>query len=64
MKKSVITLSLILTLTSMMVSCSHQNTSESQEPSRYSASVGCPVKGEYHAYFDDVEKCMDKSEHK
>ena len=57
MKYSVITLSLILTLGSVMVSCSHQ---KSEVPERYVASEGCPVKGEYHSYFEEVEKCIDK----
>ena len=61
MKKSVITLGLILTLTGVMVSCSHQNT---QTPERYVASEGCKVTGEYHAYFDEVEKCIEKEQQK
>ncbi len=61
MKKSVITLSFILTLTSMVVSCSHQ---EPGVPDRYVASSGCKVKGEYHAYFDEVEKCIEKEQQK
>ncbi|MBY0413398.1 MAG: hypothetical protein K2Q18_04505 [Bdellovibrionales bacterium] len=62
MKKSVITLSLILTLGSILVSCSHQTVSQDSTPSRYSASVGCPVKGEYHSYFDEAEKCLERSD--
>jgi hypothetical protein len=61
MKNSIITLSLILTLGSVLVSCSHQETGA---PERYVASEGCKVKGEYHAYFDEVEKCIEKEEHK
>lgn len=61
MKNSVITLSLILTLTSIVVSCSHQ---EPGVPDRYVASAGCKVKGEYHAYFDEVEKCIEKEQQK
>ena len=61
MKNFVITLGLILTLGSMMVSCSHQ---DSGVPERYVASEGCAVKGEYHAYFDEVEKCIEKEEQK
>jgi hypothetical protein len=60
MKKSVIVLGLILTLSSVVVSCSHQNTG----PTRYTASKECPVKGEYHSYFDEVEKCIEKSQEK
>lgn len=58
MKKSVITLGLILTITSALVSCSHQTPGN---PDRYLASEKCPTKGEYHSYFDEVEKCIDKS---
>lgn len=64
MKKSVITLSLILTLGSMMVSCSHQSVDGSDGPQRYVASKGCPTKGEYHSYFDEVERCMEKQSQK
>lgn len=59
MKKSVIVLGLILTLGSMVVSCSHQTETG---PNRFLASQDCPVKGEYHSYFDQVEKCIEKSE--
>ena len=58
MKKSVITMGLILTLASVLVSCSHQTTEGS--PKRYVASDSCPVKGEYHAYLDEVERCIEK----
>ena len=58
MKKSVITLSLILTLGTLMVSCSHQTGA----PDRYVASKGCPTKGEYHSYFDEAEKCLEKDQ--
>ncbi|MBC7714250.1 MAG: hypothetical protein H7177_12980 [Rhizobacter sp.] len=64
MKKSVITLGLILTLGSIMVSCSHQTTGESDTPDRYVASKGCPTKGEYHSYFDEVERCLEKESQK
>lgn len=58
MKKSVITIGLILTIASALVSCSHQPTEGSA--SRYVASDRCPVKGEYHSYFDEVERCLEK----
>jgi hypothetical protein len=61
MKKSVITLGLILTLGSVVVSCSHQ---AETGPNRYVASKECPVKGEYHSYFDQVEKCLEKEQEK
>lgn len=64
MKKSVITLSLILTLGSVLVSCSHQDSTNSTGPNRYLASKDCPVKGEYHSYFDQVEKCLEKEHQK
>lgn len=63
MKKSVITMSLILTLGSMMVSCSHQ-AEQTGSPERFVASKGCPTKGEYHSYFDEVEKCLEKEQEK
>ena len=58
MKNSVITLGIFLTLASVVVSCSHQTSSTTE---RYLASEKCPTKGEYHSYFDEVEKCLDKS---
>jgi hypothetical protein len=64
MKNSIITLGLILTLGSVLVSCSHQGASESGTAERYIASKGCPTKGEYHSYFDDVEKCLEKDQQK
>ncbi len=64
MKKSVITLGLILTLGSVMVSCSHQTSEESGSTGRYMASKGCPTKGEYHSYFDEAEKCLEKEQDK
>jgi hypothetical protein len=64
MKKSVITIGLILTLGSMMVSCSHQSSGESHGPDRYVASKDCPTKGEYNSYFDDMEKCLEKDSKK
>ena len=59
MKKSVIVMGFILTIGSMVVSCSHQSETGAN---RYLASQDCPVKGEYHSYFDQVEKCIEKSE--
>lgn len=61
MKKSVIGLGLILTLGSILVSCSHH---PAGAPERYTASEGCPVKGEYHAYFNEAEKCIEKEQQK
>lgn len=63
MKKSVITMGLILTITTALVSCSHQAPVAS-EPNRDVASKSCwdSVKGEYHSYFDSVEKCIEKPE--
>ena len=61
MNKSVITLGLILTLGTSLVSCSHQSTPPND---RFLASQQCPVKGEYHSYFDEVEKCIEKSQEK
>lgn len=62
MNKSVITLGLILTLGSMLVSCSHQTSTEKGSTGRYLASEGCPTKGEYHSYFDEAEKCLEKEQ--
>lgn len=61
MKKSVITLGIFLTIAASLVSCSHQTPGT---PDRYVASEGCKVKGEYHAYFDEVEKCIEKEQQK
>lgn len=64
MKKSVITLGLILTLGSFAVSCSHQTSEGSGASGRYTASGGCPTKGEYHSYFDEAQKCLEKAQEK
>lgn len=64
MKKSVITLGLILTLGSVLVSCSHQTSETTETTGRYTASKGCPTKGEYHSYFDEAEKCLEKEQDK
>lgn len=57
MKKSVIVLGLFLTFSTALVSCSHHSV-----PGRSVASTDCSdhVKGEYHSYFDSVEKCIEK----
>lgn len=59
----------ILTLTALstlsLVSCSHQEAS----PERSIASASTKdcwnhVKGEYQSYFDNVEECIEKQDHK
>ncbi len=64
MKKSIITLGIILTLGTGLVSCSHQKVEGN--PDRALASKQCwdSVKGEYHSYFDQVEKCLEKESEK
>lgn len=57
MKKAVIIFALFLTLGSTLVSCSHH---DAGTPERYAASESCTVKGEYHSYFDETEKCIEK----
>lgn len=58
----------ILTLATLMVSCSHQtpkeSTQSSQERSVASKSCWDSVKGEYQSYFDSVEKCIEKESDK
>lgn len=60
-KRSLFIKALILTSLTLVVSCSHQNHSE-----RSVASQNCwdSVKGEYHSYFDSVEKCIEKQSDK
>jgi hypothetical protein len=60
MKKSVITLSSILTLLAFTVSCSHQSAQETNQ--REIASTDCKEKSrpDYHSYFDSAEKCIEK----
>lgn len=47
----------ILTIGLVVMSCSHQKPQE-----RSVAAQNCwdSVKGEYHSYFDSVEKCIEK----
>lgn len=57
MKKSIISFGLFLTFATTLVSCSHRPVE-----GRSVASSDCAehVKGEYHSYFDSVEKCIEK----
>lgn len=58
-------LTLMVLGTLSLVSCSHQQAS----PERSIASAGTKdcwnhVKGEYQSYFDSVEECIEKQDHK
>lgn len=44
----------------ILVSCSHQGP-EIQGQNRNLAQSGCKIKGEYHSYFDEAEKCLENS---
>jgi hypothetical protein len=64
MKESVIKITLFLTVVAIMVSCSHQNSQVPPERSVASKQCWDSVKGEYHSYFDQVEKCIEKDQEK
>ena len=58
---------LILTITTSLVSCSHQPMHEQPDgQKRAVAAQSCwdSVKGEYNSYFDSVEKCIEKESDK
>jgi len=64
MKKSFIVLNIILTISFGLVSCSHQSPSSTQDRAVASKPCWDSVKGEYHSYFDQVEKCLEKQSDK
>lgn len=64
-KPSLFILTLAVLGASTLVSCSHQQPS----PDRSIASASTKdcwkhVKGEYQSYFDNVEECIEKQDHK
>lgn len=42
----------------VLLSCAHETPKGTA--ARYTASDDCVVNGEYHAYFEQVEKCLEK----
>jgi hypothetical protein len=60
MKKLVPCFLLILTLSSMVVSCSHQATQDRAVATQSKSVCIDSVRPEYHSYFDSVEKCIEK----
>ncbi|NOT80531.1 MAG: hypothetical protein HOP07_16200 [Bacteriovoracaceae bacterium] len=64
MKNYLIHSGLILTLGFLLVSCSHQKAEMPQDRAVASKQCWDSVKGEYHSYFDEVEKCIEKENEK
>jgi hypothetical protein len=60
MKDSVIKTIAFLTLIIVSVSCSHQSSKNPSDRSVASDQCLDSVKPEYHSYFDQVEKCIEK----
>lgn len=60
MKKTIINAISLLILTTIAVSCSHQDTQYHQDRKTASADCEKAIKAEYHSYFDEVEKCLEK----
>jgi hypothetical protein len=54
----------ILTLVTLLVSCSHQPAQERAIAAQSKQSCWDSVKGEYQSYFDSVEKCIEKESDK
>lgn len=55
----------ILTIGSTLVSCSHQQTGPNRSlASEKTKDCWNHVKGEYQTYFDNVEECIEKQDHK
>ncbi|MBC7537990.1 MAG: hypothetical protein H7281_04165 [Bacteriovorax sp.] len=53
-----------LTLTTLLVSCSHQKPQDRAIATQSKQSCWDSVKGEYQSYFDSVEKCIEKESDK
>jgi hypothetical protein len=64
MKKFIKSALFILTLTTVLVSCSHQQSQERSVAAQTPKSCWDSVKGEYQSYFDSVEKCIEKESDK
>ncbi len=69
MKKSIKSPLFILTLTALsmttLVSCSHQQAAPDRSiASEKTKDCWNHVKGEYQTYFDNVEECIEKQDHK
>jgi carbonic anhydrase len=60
MKNLIKTSLFILTLTTLVVSCSHHAPQERGIAGKEGPSCWDSVKTEYHSYFDSVEKCIEK----
>ena len=54
----------ILTLLTLLVSCSHQLPQSRAIAGTPQANCWDSVKGEYQSYFDSVEKCIEKESDK
>jgi hypothetical protein len=59
MKHKITTFSIFLILGTLLASCSHQKPTTTDSTDRSLASDKCKVKGEYHSYFEEVEKCLE-----
>jgi hypothetical protein len=55
---------LTLTLSALLVSCSHQNPQARTVATQSKKVCLDSVKGEYQSYFDSVEKCIEKESDK
>ena len=54
----------ILTLLTLLVSCSHQLPQDRTVAAESKKACMDSVKGEYQSYFDSVEKCIEKQSDK
>lgn len=64
MKKLIKPSLFILTLVTILVSCSHQIPQDRAIAAQSRQSCWDSVKGEYQTYFDSVEKCIEKESDK
>jgi len=55
---------LILTLLSVVVSCSHQGAQDRAVAAQSKSACIDSVRPEYQSYFDSVEKCIEKESDK
>ena len=64
MKKLIKPSLFILTLLTVLVSCSHQKPQDRAVAAQSQKSCWDSVKGEYQTYFDSAEKCIEKESDK
>lgn len=63
-KPSLFILTIAMTLSTVLVSCSHRPIQKRSIASESTKDCWNHVRGEYQSYFDSVEDCIEKEDHK